>query len=148
MKTLLLLMSMLVSGLTSYSQIGPPDHPPTDPGPYTLCHRFCFTNNTDCYNYICISSNNAKDCEGNLLEVYECISLEAGKSGCIELLSRDGGCGLCPETFTITVCGNNGYPCFSFRNGQTGGQGVINCGGPYELVTWKAKNSRSFEITK
>ena len=150
MKKLILLASILVSGLASYAQgdTGTDPNPDTNPGTAVLCSRFCFTNNTNCYNYICISSNDAKDCEGNLVEVYECISLEAGKSGCIDLVAHGGGCGLCPGTFTITVCGNNSYPCFSFTQGQTGGQGVINCGGPYELVTWKAKNPRSFVITK
>jgi len=147
MKKLLLLASILVSGLASFAQIGTPDPTPdTDPGPYVICSRFCFTNNTDCYNYICIYSNNAEDCEGNLVEVSECISLEAGRSGCIDLRSRGTGCGLCPGTFTITVCGNNSAPCFSFTERQTGGQGIINCGGPNALVTWTAKNLRSFEI--
>lgn len=151
MKKLLLLASLLVSGLTSFAQ-GDPDNPnhDTDPGPYKLfiCDRFCFTNNTNCYNYICVNSNMAKDaCTGDFVEAHGCVSLEAGQSGCIELKSRSG-CKLCPETYSITVCGNNSYPCFTFTNGQTIGQGVINCGGPYEVVKWKAIDDRKFETTK
>lgn len=151
MKTRLLVAFLLVSGLSAFAQ-GNPDNPnhDTDPGPYELfiCDRFCFTNNTTCYNYICVSSSMAKEsCSENVVEAYGCVSLEAGQSGCIELKSRSG-CRLCPETYTVTVCGNNSYPCFTFTDGQTAGQGLINCGGPYEVVRWKAIHDRKFEMTK
>ncbi len=141
MKKLLLFASILVSNLTSYSQVvvGPPPGTDPNPNPNFICGaRYCFTNTTGCYVSITIdvhAFNETCLCD-YVTSSYEPIYLAAGQSGCIERVVCENGCVLCPSMYTFNICGSNGSPCFSITDTETGGQGMINCDGPYQLVNW------------
>lgn len=130
---------MLVASLKSFGQSTLTDgttNPDLNPPVHSRCGVYCFKNTSNCYAYVCISSNELIDpcVDGGISydPVFQCLSLEAGEAGCIDLgLSSYGNCYVCPKTYVISVCGNNSYPCFSFSQGTNGGEGITNCGGPY-----------------
>ena len=143
MKTLLLVVSLLIAGLTSYSQVvvvGPDPGTGPNPNPNGICGgRFCFTNTTGCFMSVSFSFQEMDEtCPCDRAASIDPIYLAAGESGCIEGFVCDNGCLLCPRKYTFNICATNSYPCFSITESEVGGQGYINCdGGPYRPVYWR-----------
>lgn len=140
MKKMLLVTFLLVASLKGFSQdLNPGGTMPTDPQPMPRCGMYCFKNMSDCYTYVCFSAHEHNPCgdEGILsVPVYTCLSLEPGQEGCIDLgLYQGTECYLCPLSYTISICGNNSYPCFSFGETEYGGRGLTKCGDIYSLTS-------------